>query len=548
MKKEKVFIIGHKNPDTDSICAAISYANLKNQIDSKEYLPRRAGEVSAETQFVLDYFGIEEPELLTDVGAQVSDLSITHVTPLTKDMSMKNAWNTMRDEGKATLPVVEKNKLKGIIAVKDIATANMDIYEDRILALAKTTYKNILETIDGTMAIGSEDGCVTTGKLLVGTAQVDLLEKFIDEGDILITGNRFESQFCGVEMKAGAIIVCMGAPVSQTIQKFAKENGVRIITTPHDTYMTSRLVSQSVPISYMMRTTDLVTFETSDYVREIHQTLSLIRHRDFPVLDDNGKYLGMFSRRNLLHFSKKKIIMVDHNEKNQAIENIEDAEILEIIDHHRLGNLETSTPVYFRNQPVGCTCTIVYTMYNENNIDISKEIAGLLCSAIISDTLMFRSPTCTAVDKLAAEALAKIAEIDIQSHAEAMFRAGSNLVGKSIKELFYQDYKEFFNEKLNFGVGQISALYDDELVDIGQKLSEFMQEELSPDKHNFFLLTNIFTQTSTVIFSGQSSSEIMTTAFEGEVIENSMKLVGVVSRKKQFIPKLLHAIQEMELT
>ncbi len=546
MKKDKVFIIGHKNPDTDSICSAIGYAYLKNQISEKEYLPRRAGEVSAETQFVLDYFGVEEPELLADVGAQVSDLSITHVTPLHKDMSMKNAWNTMRDEGKATLPVVEKNKLKGIIAVKDIATANMDIYEDRILALAKTTYKNILETVDGTMVIGSEEGCVTTGKILVGTAQVDLLEKFLEEGDILITGNRFESQFCGVEMKAGAIIVCMGAPVSQTIQKFAKENGVRIITTPHDTYMIARLVCQSVPISYMMRTKDLVTFDTSDYVREINQSLSLIRHRDFPVLDDNGNYLGMFSRRNLLHFSKKKIIMVDHNEKNHAVDNIEDARVLEIIDHHRLGNLETSSPVYFRNQPVGCTCTIVYTMYNENNIPVPKEIAGLLCSAIISDTLMFRSPTCTAVDQKAAEELAVIAEIDIQSHAEAMFRAGSNLAGKSIKELFYQDYKEFHSDKLNFGVGQISALYDDELEEIGQKVLEFMRTELSPDKYNFFLLTNIFTQTSTVIYSGQLAPEIMTTAFECEIVNESMKLAGVVSRKKQFVPKILNALSEMD--
>lgn len=547
MKQENVFVIGHKNPDTDSICSAIGYANLKNQISSNKYFPRRAGEVSSETQFVLDYFKMDPPELLTDVGAQVSDLSITQVTPLRKDMSMKSAWNIMRDEGKATLPVVEKNKLKGIISVKDIATANMDIYEDRILALAKTTYKNILETIDGTMVIGSEDGCVTTGKLLVGTAQVDLLEQFINEGDILITGNRFETQFCGVEMKAGAIIVCMGSPVSQTIQKFAKENGVRIITTEHDTYMTSRLVSQSVPISYMMRKDELVTFESSDYVREIHHTLSMIRHRDFPVLDDNGNFFGMFSRRNLLHFNKKKVIMVDHNEKNQAVENIEDAEILEIIDHHRLGNLETTTPVYFRNQPVGCTCTIVYTIYKENDVEVPKNIAGLLCSAIISDTLMFRSPTCTAMDKKAAEDLAVIAEIDIQTYAEAMFRAGSNLAGKSIKDLFYQDYKIFDNDKLSFGVGQISALSDEELLEIGQKVSEYMQTELPSDKHNFFLLTNILDQTSTVIFSGQSASEIMTTAFEGEVVNDSMTLVGVVSRKKQFIPKLLTAIQEIEI-
>ncbi len=546
--KKQVFVIGHKNPDTDSICSAIGYADLKNRLPEVEfnYVAKRAGEISNETQFVLDYFKVEAPEYISFVGAQVSDLTISQVPQLDENISMKQAWNMMRDIKKSTMPITSNDKLRGMITVKDIATANMDIYEDKLLALAKTSYKNILDTIEGTLLVGDAEGCVETGKMLVGAANVDLLETFLDEGDFLITGNRFESQFCAIEMNVSCIVVCMGAEVSQTIQKFAKEKNVRIIVTKHDTYMVARLISQSIPVSYFMRSEGLITFKEDDLVTDIQSTLSKVRHRDFPVLDKRGKYKGMFSRRDLLNLEKKKIVMVDHNEKSQAVDGIEEADVLEIIDHHRLGTMETSTPVFFRNQPVGCTGTIIYSIYQENQIEVPKEIAGLLCSAILSDTLMFRSPTCTPRDKKTAEILSQIAGIEIQSYAESMFRAGSNLKGKTTEEIFYQDFKKFnAGDAMTFGVGQISSLDEGELLELREQLLSYMESVVEEGECLFFLLTNIITESSHTLCVGKQARELLDIAFDGKEMEKSIFLEGVVSRKKQFVPNILDAVQQL---
>ncbi len=439
-EKKTIYVIGHKNPDTDSICSAISYANLKNKLSDNLYIPMRAGQVSNETRFVLETFGVDSPQLITDVATQVKDLSIKKPQGLARDVSLRRAWTLMRDTKDATMPVIDENgALEGIIALKDIATANMDIYETHILSLSKTPYKNILETIDGTMVVGDENGYVEQGKLLIGAANPDLLESYVEEGDILVTGNRYESQLCGIEMEAGCIIVCMGASISKTIQKLAAQHDCRIISTPHDTYMVARLITQSTPVGYFMKKTKLHTFKTEDFVNDIKSAVAKIRHREFPILDSDGNYCGMLSRRSLIDMDKKKVIMVDHNERSQAVDGIDDAEILEVIDHHKIGTIETISPVYFRNQPVGCTATIVYQMYCENEVEIEPNIAGLLCSAIISDTLMFRSPTCTQADKQAAGALANIAKIDIALHAAEMFRAGSALQDKTEEEIFYQE-------------------------------------------------------------------------------------------------------------
>lgn len=541
--KKQVYIIGHKNPDTDSICSALAYADLKNKTCDEKHTARRAGEVSNETKFVLDYFGVKPPRYTEYVGTQVRDLGISKVPPIHKDMSIKDAWNTMQKVKKATMPIVEDEKLKGIITVKDIATANMDVFEDKILSNSNTTYKHVMETLDGEMLIGEGNKDIPSGKILIGASHVELLETIIEPGDILITGNRFESQFCAIEMKVGCIVVCLNAVVSKTIQKFASEQGVRILLTPYDTYMAARLISQSVPVSYYMRSDKLIMFEEDDYVADIKQTLSNVRHRDFPIQDRKGNYSGMFSRRDLLNMEKKRLIMVDHNEKSQAVDGIEDAEILEIIDHHRLGSLETTSPVYFRNQPVGCTCTIIYTIYLEKNVEIPKDMAGLMCSAIISDTLMFRSPTCTAVDKAAAEKLAEIAEIDIPTYAEKMFRAGSNLKGKSTKELFFQDYKVFNVGDFDFGVGQISSLDAGELEQLRAKMIEYMSINFEKKEVAFFLLTNILTESSCVVYCGEGADKILENAFDITPGEHFVDLEGVVSRKKQFVPKVLSALE-----
>lgn len=546
MQKERtVFVIGHKNPDTDSICSAIAYAALKNKLNEGSFAPKRAGEINNETKFVLEHFEVDVPEFIDHVGTQVSDVTIKTTPAISKEFSLKKAWNTMRDLGDATMPVAQDGKLVGIISVKDIATANMDVYETHILAMSHTKYTNILETIDGKMIVGDENDVVTKGKILIGAANPDLLESYLDDGDIVITGNRFESQLCGIEMNAGCIVVCMGAPVSKTIQKLAIENNCKIISTPHDTYMTARLMSQSTPVGYFMRKENLITFHKDDFIVDIKSVLSKIRHRDFPVLDHEGNYCGMLSRRSLLNTEKKKIIMVDHNEKSQAVDGIDEAEIIEIIDHHRLGSLETTMPVYFRNQPVGCTATIVYGMYLENGIEVEPKIAGLLCSAILSDTLMFRSPTCTEKDKLTAEALAEVAGIEIQEYAEKMFRAGSCLGDKAPEEIFYQDFKKFSGGGLSFGVGQISSLDQDELAQLRPKIAAYMKSIQGSCDILFFLLTNIITESSELVFVGDKAKEVVDAAFCGKMEDDWILLPGMVSRKKQFVPKILNGIQQL---
>ena len=543
LKEKKVFVIGHKNPDTDSICSAIAYAALKNKTDDGVFVPKRAGEVNNETKYVLDFFDVETPEFIGHVGTQVKDVEIKPTPSLNEGISLKNAWNKMRDLRESTMPIVNDGVLEGIISVKDIATANMDIYETRILAISHTKYTNVLDAIDGTMIVGDSEEEITKGKILIGAANPDLLENYVEDGDMLLTGNRFENQLCGIEMNAGCIVVCTGAPISKTIQKLAKENNCKIISTPHDTLMVARLISQSAPVRYFMKKDHLITFSREDFISDIRDTLAKIRHRDFPVLDRDGKYCGMLSRRSLLNMDNKKIILVDHNEKGQAVDGIDEAEILEIIDHHRLGSMETALPVFFRNQPVGCTGTIIYDLYQENNVEVDKKIAGLLCSAIISDTLMFRSPTCTPKDKKAAEELAKIAGIEIQEHAEKMFRAGSSLADKTPEEIFYQDFKKFSGNDKNFGAGQISSMDKTELEQLRPKIAAYMEGAVKEGEMLFFLLTNILTESSDLVFAGEGAKELVEIAF-GEPQENWVHVPGLVSRKKQFVPSVLHVLQQ----
>ena len=543
LKEKKVFVIGHKNPDTDSICSAIAYAALKNKTDDGVFVPKRAGEVNNETKYVLDFFDVETPEFIGHVGTQVKDVEIKPTPSLDEGISLKNAWNKMRDLRESTMPIVNDGVLEGIISVKDIATANMDIYETRILAISHTKYTNVLDAIDGTMIVGDSEEEITKGIILIGAANPDLLENYVEDGDMLLTGNRFENQLCGIEMNAGCIVVCTGAPISKTIQKLAKENNCKIISTPHDTLMVARLISQSAPVRYFMKKDHLITFSREDFISDIRDTLAKIRHRDFPVLDRDGKYCGMLSRRSLLSMDNKKIILVDHNEKGQAVDGIDEAEILEIIDHHRLGSMETALPVFFRNQPVGCTGTIIYDLYQENNVEVDKKIAGLLCSAIISDTLMFRSPTCTPKDKKAAEELAKIAGIEIQEHAEKMFRAGSSLADKTPEEIFYQDFKKFSGNDKNFGAGQISSMDKTELEQLRPKIAAYMEGAVKEGEMLFFLLTNILTESSDLVFAGEGAKELVETAF-GEPEENWVHVPGLVSRKKQFVPSVLHVLQQ----
>lgn len=544
-KKRDIFVIGHKNPDTDSICSAIAYADLKNKLTHEScYVPKRAGQLNEESRFVLEYFGVKTPEYVADVGTQVKDIEIRMTAGVDANISLKKAWQLMRQNNVVTLPITEGEKLKGLITIGDIAKSYMDVYESTILGVAKTQYANIMETIDGHMIVGDENAYVDKGKVLVAAANPDLMESYIEENDLVILGNRYESQLCAIEMSAGCIVVCEGAEVSRTIKRLAEEKGCTVIMSPHDTFTVARLINQSMPISYFMKTDGLVTFRMDSLVDQIKDVMAKLRHRDFPILDGRGRYVGMISRRNLMNMRRKQLILVDHNERAQAPDGIDNAEILEIIDHHRIGSLETMAPVFFRNQPLGCTATIIYQFYREAGIEIEPKIAGLLLAAIVSDTLMYRSPTCTAIDRAAAEDLAAIAGIDVKDFAKQMFNAGSDLKTKTPEEIFYQDFKKFNIDETEFGVGQISSMNEEELENLKKKLLPYMEKVAAETELSmiFFMLTNILEESTELIYCGKNAKQLVADGFYTKAGENATVLPGVVSRKKQLIPAFMNAL------
>ena len=551
MPKEahKVVVIGHRNPDTDSICSAIAYAELKNRTSTLVCEPRRAGKMNQETEFVLKKFGVTPPRMCTDVNPKIRDVDYREMAGIPGSTSLRRAWKIMRDQQIDTLSITSAdNELEGIITVKDLATANMDVFDTAVLAKSRTSYKNILETLNGTMVVGNADAVCTTGHIKIGTATPELLESSVEKGDIVILSNRYESQLCAIEKEASLLIICNGAKVGRTIQRIADETGVAIMTTPVDTYAAGKLISQCAPISYYMTRDNILKFTLVTPVADVLRVMAKVRHRYFPILDEEGKYCGMVSRRNVIALRKRRIILVDHNEATQAVEGFDQAEILEIIDHHRIGSLETSGPVYFRNQPVGCTATIITQMYDENGVDIPPQIAGLLLAAILSDTLAFRSPTCTPVDENTAKRLAKIAGVDIEEFSTEMFEAGEKLDGKTPEEVFLQDFKVFMCGDIRFGVAQGSYMTRKNLQAAQALLQPYLEE--ARNKQNvedlYMLLTDVPKEESVVICTGRYAAEVLSNGFESRpAADGSWTLPGVVSRKKQFIPAMMSAYQEL---
>ena len=547
-KQEKIFVIGHKNPDTDSICSAIAYCDIKNRTtqDSK-YIAKRAGQINEETEYVLNRFGVQPPGYLSNIGTQVKDMDIRLSPEANKSMSLKNAWDLMQENSIVSLPIREKDgTLEGLITIGDIAKTYMDTTDSYLLSRARTQYQRIAETIGGKVVEGNGHGYFIQGKIMVATANPDKMKEYVEENDMIIMGNREEDHLQAIEQNVSCIIVGLGIEVTEKVLKLAHEKDIIIISSPYDTFTISRLINQSIPVKYIMKTESLVTFNTEDFTDDIQDVMIKHRHRAFPVIDKKGKCIGTISRRNFLDMHRKKVVLVDHNEKDKAVDNIDKAEIMEIIDHHKLGTLQTMQPISFRNQPVGCTGTIMYQMYGEQKLEIPPKIAGLLCAAIISDTLMFRSPTCTLQDKMAAGALALIADISIEEFAREMFKAGSNLKDKSPEEIFYQDYKKFIAEgDVCFGVGQISSMDADELKEIKERLLPFMVSECG--RHGvsrvYFMLTNIIEQSTELLFYGEGSEEMAVNAFKMQPENGTIYLKGVVSRKKQLIPPLMEAAQ-----
>lgn len=546
-KKEKIYVIGHKNPDTDSICSAIAYADLRQKVTGQVHEAKRAGHVNDETAYVLDRFGVEAPKLLTDVRLQVRDLDIHEMPGLKPNASIRDTWERMRQEQAKTLPIVKDDELVGVVSTGDIAKSYMDVYDSEILSKARTQYRNIIKTLDGTMITGNEHGYFMRGKVAIGASSPNLMEEFIEKDDLVILGDREEAQACAVNIDASCMVICKDAEVSPKLIQKAKEQSIVIIQTPYDTFTTARLINQSIPVKFYMTSGPLTMFRMNDYVDDIKDIMAKKRFRDFPILDRHGRFKGFISRRRFLGASKKKVILVDHNERSQAVDGIEEAEIIEIIDHHRLGDIETVSPITFRNQPVGCTATIINQMYEENEIEVPREIAGLLCGAIISDTLLFRSPTCTPLDERTAKKLAKISDIDLEQMAQEMFNAGSNLKGKSAEDICFQDFKQFTVNDTIFGVGQITSMSKEELAVIRDMMTEHLPKVLEAHNLNmiYFMLTDILAESTELLCVGTGARGIALSAFDLPDNAKSLILKGVVSRKKQLIPVLVETMQRM---
>ena len=538
-----IIITGHKNPDSDSICSSIAYAELKRKLGIKA-ISGRLGEMNKETKFILDYFGVEPPEMIYTVKTQVSDLLIDPVIPVSNDISIKMAWNVMKRNNVKTLPVVDENEqLLGVVTLSDLTSKYMDAMDNNTIASSNTKLSNIVETLNANLLFGDEDIFLPSGRIVVTAMEPNENNSFIENGDIVITGDRRDNQINAIENGANCLILTCGSEPSTEVLEIAKERNCIILTTPIDTFTSARLINQSIPIKHIMSTGEMIKFNLDDYIDDVRERMLKSRFRSYPVVDNKGRVVGLISRYHLISHRKKKVILLDHNEKTQTVDGIEEAQILEIIDHHRLGDIQTATPVMFKNEPVGSTCTIVANIYFETGIKPSKAIAGVMCSAILSDTIKFASPTCTYTDRMTAEKLAEIANIDIDEFTSKMFRAGTMLDGKTPKEIIYNDFKEFHLGKYKIGIGQIFTIDFDTIDSLREDILECMRN-LEKDRGFdlvILLITDILKHNSELMFVG-TAEELVSMAFNMKTDNNSIFLNGVVSRKKQVVPLISSAI------
>ncbi len=546
--KDTIFVIGHKNPDTDSICAAIAYAELKKR-SGVAAVAKRLGALNRETEFVLKYFDIEVPDYLYTVKTQISDLTIDAAFPVTPDISIKTTWGIMKANGIKTIPVVDKDKhLLGVVTVSDITGEYMDAHENRTIASTDTPLKSIVETLNAQILSGGQEDFNTTGSVIIAATDPMDISDYVKPGDIVITGNRSDSQLKSIEAGANCMVITCGVSPEPEIMELARKKKCILLLTPFDTFTTARLINLSIPAGAIMSTENLVKFNRHDYIDDIQEKMIKTRYRSYPVVDDHNKIKGFISRYHLISRNKKRVILVDHNEISQTVNGIEEAEILEIIDHHRLGDIQTVQPIFIQNEPVGSTSTIIANKYFERGINPARNIAGILCAAIISDTISFKSPTCTAKDQNTALKLAEIAGIkDLQDFTGQLFKEGASLKGKTPDEIFHQDFKEYVFAGLRIGMGQIFTVDQESFRDIKQDMLDYM-ENLSVAKHYHLLMlfvTDVLEEGSLVLCIGNEIS-LIEKAFGVMPVENSAYLPGIVSRKKQVIPMISASLENLD--
>ena len=542
---EKVYITGHKNPDTDSICAAITYAYLKNKSGDVEAIPIRIGELNDETKWVLNKWGFEAPEYVSSLKSQIKDLKLDKPFTVSKELSINKAARFIQEKDVQALPVVnDREVLEGIVTLSNLTKSYMEVWDDKILWRSRTSIENMIDVLSADIINLPDDVRPYDGRILVYASVVD--EKgHTQKGDIVICGNREDVHREAIRNGAAVIILSSGAVATDEILKEAKDKSVLILSTTYNSYMVARLLPQAVPISYVMSTENLMTFHPEDFLEDVEKQIRDTRFRNFPVVNHANQVVGYLSRNNLLFDEKKNLILVDHNERNQSIDDFDSVEIKEIIDHHRVANIMTNKPIYFRNIPVGSTCSIISMMYFEEGVTPPKEIACLLASAIISDTLLFRSPTTTPVDKQILMRLARIANLDVEAYAMEMFKAGTSLGNKKPADILLQDSKMFNIDDNQVRVSQTFTTDLDSLGAIEGKVIDKMAEIKAANASDSFalLMTDIFAEKSKVLVVGKFG-EAIAKEFGVSYDPKGFIVEGLLSRKKQFIPTITAAISK----
>lgn len=535
-------IFGHKTPDTDSVCAAITLSNLKNKLNerSKPYI---LGKINKETEFVLNYFGMSEPEHLSDVKIQVKDLSYDKVKPFKVEQSIHFAYFYMNENKLRTLPIVDDDgKLLGIITMKDIAMSLINTDEKYL----NTSYNNIIETLLGKELVKCDDFIV--GEIIVAAFEERTLRsvEVFNPNSIVIVGDRYDVIKYAIEIGVKLIIVTGDLSVPDYLVEMAKHNKVNMIRSSFLTYYTAKNIALSKYVNSIMKSKDLTSFIEDDYLEDCKEDIENSKHSKFPIVSKDKRYLGLLSRNHLINPTKKKVILVDHNEMGQSAEGIEEAEILEVVDHHKIGDIKTSIPISFRNIPVGSSNTIIYKMYKENNIEIEKNIAGLMLSGIVSDTLLLKSPTTTGSDRLAIKELIEILDIDLYKYSMEMFIAGTALGSKTMEEIIFQDFKKFNLEYKNVGISQVFTM---DINEIMNKKDEYVKiiDGITNDKDYYIFImavTDIINEGS-YIFYTSSREKLVSYIFEQDIVYEGIYIDKCVSRKKQIVPSVINAIRQL---
>lgn len=544
---EIVYVSGHKNPDTDSICSAIAYSYLLNATNKYNAVPVRLGEANRETEYVLKRFGVEHPVLLKTVKQKVEDLNYDKVTVFSKDLTLKTAWFLLKQQNLKSAPILDEHgQLLGLLSTSNIIEGYMDQWDSEVLKKAKTPVENVIDTLEANVIYLNEALKVINGDIHIAAMSGNEAKKRIHENDVVIVGgDRSDDLEELISVKPSLIILTGSLTSNEHVVNKCKEQGISIVSTPFNTYQTSQQIVQAVPVEYVMIKGDIKTFSTDDTLDYMKEVMSETRYRGYPVIDLNNRCVGSISRFALLKGLRKKVILVDHNERGQSIPGIEEADILEIVDHHRVADIQTVGPLLFRGEPLGSTATIVTRMFEEQDVEMPSHIAGLLLGAVVSDTLLFKSPTCTPVDTKIAKKLAEIAGVDIQEFAMEMFKAGTSLVGKTVDEIFNQDFKKFSFDNLQVGVAQVNSMDIEGFLPYKKDMLDYMNKFAEDNNLEFtlLLLTDIINANSE-IFVGGPRPELVEKAFNVQLTDRQGTLEGVISRKKQVVPAITAVMSE----